>query len=84
MLDNTPNQPYKYRTKNWVEVNCKTRGTYSANSEIKFKNSRIESSLCDYSVVYILASGTIIIIGAGAGEPTKQTKSRRKRSMNNI
>ena len=79
MLDNTPNQLSKYRTKNWVEVNCKTHGTYSATSQIKFKNSMIRSRLCDYSAVYILVSGTIITIGAGAGEPTKETKSRGKR-----
>ena len=27
-LDNTPNQPTKFRTKNWVEINDDTRGTY--------------------------------------------------------
>ena len=31
MLDNTPNQPTKLRTKNWVEINDDTRGTYNTN-----------------------------------------------------
>ena len=31
MLDNTPNQPTKHRTKNWVEINDDTRGTYNTN-----------------------------------------------------
>ena len=38
LLDNTPNQPTKFRTKNWVE-NDNSCGTYNTNSEIKFKTS---------------------------------------------
>ena len=34
---NTPNEPSKFRTKNWVEVNDKSRGAYNINSQIKFK-----------------------------------------------
>ena len=37
LLDNTPNQPTKFRTKNWVEINDDARGTYNSNSQIKFK-----------------------------------------------
>ena len=29
MLDNTPNQPTKFRTKNWVEINDESRETYN-------------------------------------------------------
>ena len=29
LLDNTSNQPSKCRTKNWVEINYESRGTYS-------------------------------------------------------
>ena len=56
LLENTPNQPSKFRTKNWVEVNDESRVTYKANSEIRFKTSMLRSSLCDYSDVYILVS----------------------------
>ena len=28
LLENTPNQPSKFRTKNWVEINDDKRGTY--------------------------------------------------------
>ena len=28
LLDNTSNQPSKFRTKTWVEVNDESRGTY--------------------------------------------------------
>ena len=29
LLENTPNQPTKFRTKNWVEINDDSRGMYS-------------------------------------------------------
>ena len=37
LLDNTPNQSTKLRTKNWVEINDDSRGTYNTNSQIKLK-----------------------------------------------
>ena len=37
LLDNTPNQPTKFRTKNWVEVNDGSYGVYNIGSQIKFK-----------------------------------------------
>ena len=37
LLDNTPNQPTKFGTKNWVEINDDSWGTYNTNSQIKFK-----------------------------------------------
>ena len=54
LLDNTPNQPTKFRIKNWVERNDDSRGTYNTNSKIKFQTSMLRSSLCDYSDAYIL------------------------------
>ena len=59
MLENTPNQPTKFRTKNWVKINDDSRGTYNTYSQIKIKTSMIKSSLRDYSDVYILVGGTI-------------------------
>ena len=41
LLDNTPNQPSKFRTKNWVKVNDNSNGMDSANSHIKFKTSML-------------------------------------------
>ena len=78
LLDNTPNQPTKFRTKNWVEINDDSRGTYNTNSPIKFKTSMSRSSLCDYSDAYILASGTITITGAGADDTAKWLDERNK------
>ena len=62
MLDNNlSNQPSKFRTKNWVEINDESRGGYNVNSQIKFKTTMLKSSLCDYSDTYILVKGTIIV-----------------------
>ena len=49
LLENAPNQPTKFRTKNWVEINVDLHGTYNTNSQIKFKTSMLRTRLCDYS-----------------------------------
>ena len=59
MLDNTSNQPSKFRTKKWVKINDESKGTYIANSQIKFKTTMLKSGLYDYSNVYILVKGNI-------------------------
>ena len=66
MLDNTLNQPSKFRTKNWVAINDESRGTYSAESQIKFKTAMLKSRLCDYSDAYTLVKETIAIINTAA------------------
>ena len=38
LLDNTPSQPSKFRTKSWVKVNDESRGTYNVNTQIKFND----------------------------------------------
>ena len=67
LLDNTPNQPTKFRTKKWVEINDDAHGTYNTNSQIKFKSSMLKSSLCNYSDAYILGSGNITVAALAAG-----------------
>ena len=64
LLHDTPNQPTKFRTKTWVEINNDSRGTYNTNSQTKFKTLMLRSSLCDYSDAYILLSETRTITGA--------------------
>ena len=59
LLYNASNQPSKYRTKNWFEINYESRGMYSVKRQINFKTSMVRSSLCDYSDAYILAKGNI-------------------------
>ena len=55
------NQPSKFRTRNWVEVNDESRRTHNANSNTRLKTSMISSSLCDYSDAYIHVKGTITV-----------------------
>ena len=66
MIDNTSNQPSKFRTKNWVELNDESRRAYNVNSQIKFKTTMLKSSLCDYSDAYILVKGTISVNNTAA------------------
>ena len=62
MLDNASNQPSKFRTRNWVDINDESKGAYTGNS-IKFKTTMLRSNLCDYADAYILVKGTITITG---------------------
>ena len=64
MLDDAPNQPSKFRTRNWVEINDESRGTYTCK-DIKFKTTILRSNLCDHANAYILVNRRIIIAGAG-------------------
>ena len=78
LIDDTPNQPSKFRTRNWVEINDESRGAYNVNSQIKFKNTMLKSSLYDYSDAYILVKGTITVNGRGADAEARQADERDK------
>ena len=71
LLDNASNQPSKFRTRNWVEINVDSRGTYTSKS-IRFKTTMLRSNLCDYADAYILVKGTITITGTGATAASRQ------------
>ena len=60
--DDTSNQPSKFRTRSWIEINDESRGAYNVNSQIKFKTTMLKSSLCDYSDAYILVKGILVLI----------------------
>ena len=77
LLGNTTNQPSKFRTRKWVEINDETRGKYK-NSNIKFKTSMIRSNLCDYGDAYILVSGTMTITGEEDDDAAKKADKRNK------
>ena len=62
LIDDTSNQPSKFRTRNWVEINDESRESYNVNSQIKFKATMLKCILCDYSDEYILVKGTIRLI----------------------
>ena len=75
LLNDESNQPSKFRTKNWVEINDESRGNYSS-SDIKFKTTMPRSNLCDYADAYVLVKGTITITGAGNDDATKRLDER--------
>ena len=77
LLDTGSNQPSKFRTRKWVEINDDSRETYAGN-EIKFKTTMLRSNLCDYADAYILVKGPITITGAGNDDATKQADERDK------
>ena len=77
LIDNTSNQPYKFRTRNWVEINDESRGAYNVNSQIKFKTTILKSSSCHYSDAYILVKGTINVNNtAAAGAAVNNTNKK--------
>ena len=68
LLDSASNKPSKFRTKNWVEINDESRGTYSVNRQINFKTSMLRSSLCDYGDAYILVKWNITVNNTAAAD----------------
>ena len=78
LIDDASNQPSKFRTKIWVEINDESRGTYNVNSQIKFKTTMLKSTLCDHSDAYILVKGKITITGAGDDAAARQADERDK------
>ena len=77
LLESTSDNLSKFRTRNWVEINDKSRGNY-ANSDIRFKTTILRSNLCDYADSYILVKGTITITGEGDNTAAEQADKRDK------
>ena len=78
LLDNTLDQPFKFRTKNWVEINDESKKSYNSVSYIKFKTIMLRSNLNDYADAYIPIKGTITITAAGDNDAAKQLSERNK------
>ena len=76
-LNDESNQPSKFRTRNWVEINDEARGTYSPNKQIKFKAAMLRSSSCDYSDAYVLVKGNITVNNTAA-EVAAATNTNKK------
>ena len=77
MLENTPHQPTKFRTKNWVEINDESSGTYNTSNQIRFKTSMLRTSLCDYSDAYILVKGTITVSNTAAADADANNTNKK-------
>ena len=50
-----------YVTKKWIEVYDQSQGNYHFNKEIRIKTSMLRSYLCDFSDVYFVVKGDIIV-----------------------
>ena len=77
LLDSASNQPPEFRTRNWVEINNESRGTYTGN-DIKFKTTMLKSNLCDYADAYIAINGRKPITGAGNDCAARRADERDK------
>ena len=63
LLNGSDNENAKFATKKQYIIDSESKGVYSHEDEIKFFTSSLESSLCDYSDVYILVTGNINVTG---------------------
>ena len=73
LLDDTTDQPSKFRTRNWVEINDESWWTYNANSDMKFKASVRRSNICDYSDAYIHDKVIITVLNTAAAGASVNT-----------
>ena len=74
---NGSNQPSKFRTRNWIELNDESRGTYTGD-DIKFKTTMLMSSLFDYEDAYIIVKRTLTITGTRDDDAAKRLYKRDK------
>ena len=63
LLDDTTNQPSKFRTRDWVEINDESKGIYD-NSNITFK-------------AFILVKGTIAVSNAAAADAAVNNTNKK-------
>ena len=74
LLNNTPNQSCKFKTKNWVEINYASRVSYNNINQIRFETSILRSTLCDYIHSYILVKRTITVAKAIVATPNNANR----------
>ena len=77
LLDSKSNQSSKFGTRNCVEINDESRGTYN-DSNMKFKTTMLTSNLCYYADAYIFVKGAITITGAGDDDAAKWLEEQNK------
>ena len=77
LIDDASNQPSKFKTKNWVEINDESRGTYNVNSQIRFKTTMLKFSLSDNKDAYILVKGTITVDNTAAADADANNTNKK-------
>ena len=81
-IDDRTNEPGKFRTRNWVEINGEPRGTYNVSNQMKFKTLMIRSNLCDYSDAYIHVKGTIKVPNTSAQGAAPNNRNKKEMFKN--
>ena len=66
LLNGSENEYTKFATRKWYVIESESKGKYSHHDPIKFLTNSIESSLCDYSDVYILVTENIAVTRTNA------------------
>ena len=61
LLDDTINQPSRYRARNWLEINDESHRVCKTGSQIKCKTLMLKSCFCNYSDAYILVKWTMTV-----------------------
>ena len=61
LLNSSENEYSKFATKEWYIIDSESKGNYSHENRIKVLTNSLESSLCDYSIAYILVTGNITV-----------------------
>ena len=53
LLGNVSIQQFKFRTRNWVEINDDTGGAYSSDKQIRFKTAIVQGLVYVTTVMHI-------------------------------
>ena len=61
----------RFVTRKWIEVYDQSEKNYNVNKEIRIKTSMLRSDLCDFSDVYIVVKGTIIVTNPDGAKRNK-------------
>ena len=91
LLDDTTNQPPKFRTRNWVKINDESQGAYNEennnndnnddddnnNNNIKLKTSMTRSNLYDNSDAYIFVKETITVPNTTGDSPAVNNANKK-------
>ena len=77
LLDNKANEPYKFRTRNWVEINDDSRGTCNESNQIKSKTLMIRSNLCGYSDACTHVKETIEVTSTATQDLTPNNRNKK-------
>ena len=77
LFDNAPNQPLKFRTKNWVEINDESRAIYNTNAQVKFEAIILKSSLYDCSDAYILVKENVTVNKTTAADAALNNSNKK-------